>query len=381
LQATAVVGDMKRTCFLHIGTEKTGTTSIQNFLSKNRSRLKKQGIIYPRSPGNQNHTDLTVYALADERQSGGIRRHSGVASSEQLPGFRDRLQAKLDSELQNSRASTIIFSNEHLSSRLANEIEIARVKELCERCAAQTKVIVYLRNQVDYIVSSFGTTVKSGSTRKFPFPLNKRRIRTMDYMALLEPWRKIFGRGNMIVRRFDPSDFVEGDLLLDFAEQIPFDSSGFIRSEPRNEALSARELAFLREFNARVPRWVDGEQNPARGNVVAALVRSSDSSSRLTVSPEIAEAIMAQFEESNRRVSKEYFGDKWQPLFSEPNLVSDADVDSLLELRLGDAMDIACRLWSEQELRLQGLEQKRKKHRARRSGTGVTASADQDDFI
>src|ERR1700690_4476721 len=98
----AVVNNMKTTCFLHIGTEKTGTTSIQNFLSKNRPRLKKQGIIYPRSPGNQSQRDLTVYALGDERQSGGIRRHSGVSSSEQVPEARDRLQSELDAELQGS---------------------------------------------------------------------------------------------------------------------------------------------------------------------------------------------------------------------------------------------------------------------------------------
>src|SRR5438270_311818 len=105
---------MKRVCFLHIGTEKTGTTSIQNFLSKNRSHLKKQEIIYPRIPGNQSHRDLTVYALGDERQSGGIRRHSGVSSSDQVPGFRERLRSKLDTEFESSRASTIIFSNENL---------------------------------------------------------------------------------------------------------------------------------------------------------------------------------------------------------------------------------------------------------------------------
>lgn len=40
-----------KTFTLHIGTEKTGTTTLQSFLSKNRDALSKQGIIYPKSPG------------------------------------------------------------------------------------------------------------------------------------------------------------------------------------------------------------------------------------------------------------------------------------------------------------------------------------------
>jgi hypothetical protein len=359
---------MIQTCFLHIGTEKTGTTSIQNFLSKNRSRLQAQGIIYPRSPGNQNHTSLAVYAMRETKQSG-IRRSSGVSRPDQVSTFRERLRSDMDQELRNATASIVIFSNEHLSSRLLTEREIERVQNFCGRYAEETKVIVYLRNQVDFLVSSFGTTIKSGGTRTFPFPLNEHRIRTMDYMALLAPWRKIFGRENMIVRRFERTDFLEGDLLSDFAAQIPFDTSGFIRPEPRNEALSARELAFLREFNLRVPRWIEEAENPNRGNIVAALVRCSDQGRRLTVSSQVASSIAAQFDDSNRRVLEEYFGARSQPLFSEPTLVSDADVESLLELKPADAMDIACKLWSEQQSRIQQLENRRKRRRAPRSET------------
>jgi hypothetical protein len=317
-----------KTCFVHIGTEKTGTTTIQNFLSKNRSRLLKQGIYYPRSPGNQNHTALAVYAMRDARMSG-IRRSSGVSNAEEVPEFRDRLTTRLDRELRDSDAETILFSNEHLSSRLSMPVEIERVRDLCARYASRTVVVVYVRNQVDYLVSSFGTTIKGGSTRKFPYPLNKRRIRTMDYWTLLEAWRNAFGRENMIVRRFEPQDFVDGDLLADFAAQIPFEIGGFVRPEPRNLALGAKELAFLRAFNARVPRWIEATPNAGRGNIVAALTRCGEQGPRLSVSPEIAAGIMANFKRSNRRVSEEYFGGRFEPLFSEPQLVSDANVDLL----------------------------------------------------
>ena len=35
-----------RRCIIHIGTEKTGTSSIQHFLSMNRAALAEQGVLY-----------------------------------------------------------------------------------------------------------------------------------------------------------------------------------------------------------------------------------------------------------------------------------------------------------------------------------------------
>ena len=49
-------------CILHIGTEKTGTTSIQKFLATNRTLLKANGVLYPLSPGKVNHIGLEAYA-------------------------------------------------------------------------------------------------------------------------------------------------------------------------------------------------------------------------------------------------------------------------------------------------------------------------------
>jgi len=352
---------MKEICFLHIGTAKTGTTSIQNFMATNRSGLQEQGIIYPRAPGKQNHAALAAYALKD---GGPGKKHSRVLSFLEMPKFREELSSELDRELRDSDASIIVFSSEQFTSPQLTESAIERAADFCAGYASRTKIIVYLREQTDFLVSFRGHNIKGGATRRFPFRVGAGIIRMMDYAALLEPWRKIFGRENMIVRRFVPADFMEGDLLSDFAAQIPFDASGFFRPEPRNEALGARELAFLRAFNARVPRWIDGKKNPARRNLIAALARFNDSGRRLTVSPEIAQAVASQFEESNRRVSEEYFGGKWQPLFPAPQLVSDTDVNVLLDLSVDDAMDIACRLWSDQELRLQELEEGRTGRRA-----------------
>jgi len=50
---------------LHIGTGKTGTTSIQSFMNANRSRLAELGFLYPRTPGKVRHTRISLSVLPE----------------------------------------------------------------------------------------------------------------------------------------------------------------------------------------------------------------------------------------------------------------------------------------------------------------------------
>lgn len=52
---------------IHIGTEKTGTTSIQNGLHANRDALTQAGIYLPVSLGGHNPRQLATYAMKDGR--------------------------------------------------------------------------------------------------------------------------------------------------------------------------------------------------------------------------------------------------------------------------------------------------------------------------
>ena len=51
---------MKRKVYLHIGTEKTGTASIQHFLSRHYDELREKGILYPKSLGRKSNMKLSA---------------------------------------------------------------------------------------------------------------------------------------------------------------------------------------------------------------------------------------------------------------------------------------------------------------------------------
>jgi hypothetical protein len=56
---------MRREYWLRIGAENTGTTSVQEFLARNRGKMLDHGYLYPKSPGATNQCDFDCYAQDD----------------------------------------------------------------------------------------------------------------------------------------------------------------------------------------------------------------------------------------------------------------------------------------------------------------------------
>ena len=106
---------MGRRAILQIGTEKTGSTTLQSFLATNRGRLRANGYLYPAFCGHSNHTGLAAYAMAPGKRDG-IRAPFGYRSEADVEPMRARLREAAGRELQGE--ATAIFCSEHCHSRL-----------------------------------------------------------------------------------------------------------------------------------------------------------------------------------------------------------------------------------------------------------------------
>ncbi|HSC18190.1 MAG TPA: hypothetical protein VLC74_04670, partial [Rhizomicrobium sp.] len=113
--------------YLHIGTEKTGTTSIQAFMAANRALLKQHRILYPRSPGETNHIGLA--GLAQDRERGELWKKLAIRSLEERDLYRQKLADFLSGELGEHSFRAAIMSNEHCSSRLLSEGEVGALRD------------------------------------------------------------------------------------------------------------------------------------------------------------------------------------------------------------------------------------------------------------
>jgi hypothetical protein len=291
--------------YLHIGAEKTGTTTIQSFMAENRVVLRHEGFLYPLAPGEVNHVGLTILATDNRNHlPKRLLRTVGLAEATDVSGYLKQMLLDLKDEAQKSGCHTLVLSNEHLSSHIRARKSITKVRNTLLGIADAIEVIVYLRRQDEAVLSEYSTKVKTGHTERFA--LAPGHLIKYCYADLLDRWSEVFGREHISVRLFDRDAFEGSDLITDFLHFIHCPSSAsFSRVPPRNISLDVVCLEYLRRLNRYLPADVNGRRNEARANIVGELEAISTGEKPRISSQEAAE-ILKQFEESNRDVAVRY---------------------------------------------------------------------------
>jgi hypothetical protein len=343
--------EVRLNLYLHIGTEKTGTTSIQEFMRSNRDLLRDNGVLYPYTPGFANHTMLAMAAQSAAR--GNLARLFGVKDHNELAAFRSKLSKDLSEELGKSACPKVVMSNEHCSSRLVTDDAVENLRDLLADHFERIYIVVYIRRQDDFVVSSYSTAVKTGSVEPLTPPSEKLVKLRYDYWDLLSRWARVFGRGNILCRRYDKTALASGSIVDNFldltgiAANLPYD-----RPTDYNESLNAEALEFVRVANQfgvppLNPNASEAKPDiPRRRRLLRCLAETSKGPS-IDLCEDDRRALMASVRDSNRRVAMEYFGGEIQssddPLFG-PRL--DKERVSQVSLSVDRAVEFALRLWS-----------------------------------
>jgi hypothetical protein len=319
--------------YLHIGTEKTGTTSVQKFMELNRDLLNRYSVIYPRAPGTANH--LALAGMAQNRHDGELQSKLNISSGEDLLAFRMKLAEQLAAELSANKYAKAVMSNEHCSSRLKTDEEVSFLRDFLSRFFDQIYVIVYLRRQDEFLLSTYSTQIKCGRTKRLRLPGEGVIRDRYDYWHLLSRWARVFGNDRLICRRYERSSLVNGSIIDDFLTAAGLDLSlDYERPAALNESLDADCLEFLRLMNKHV-----GESFRARK-----LVRSLEEISNgplLGLPEDMLSSFMSQLRDSNGRVAESHFGGARagaDPLFAprsddRPRVTEQGlDADRLIEI-------------------------------------------------
>jgi len=135
----------RRVCYVHVGPHKSGTTSIQWFLQENRAEFLKQGYFVPESETKRG----AHHALAEGLAGLDVGEH------------REQLVARSVAAIMETPAQAIIISSEALEGLLRDrqitEIFFNRIRQL----HLEPKLILFPRNQPQWINSSYASSVKS----------------------------------------------------------------------------------------------------------------------------------------------------------------------------------------------------------------------------
>ncbi len=331
---------MQKTLYLHIGTEKTGSTALQAVSEINRKALLTHGILYPATPGERNHIRLTLFATDGEKTLN-LRRLAGLASKDNYAIFKATFAEELRTEVQKSGCPRVYLSNEHLSSRLFSRREIGRLADVIQPLADEVKVVVYLRPQPELFLSSYSTAIKAGSIKGIK-PPTATYDRRYNYERILSPWGDVFHKENVVVRVYDRKTLVEGDVVKDFFSIMGYKPGPDIRIPTiANPRLDYVALRFLLEFNKHVSAFVREGLNPERGDIANALAKKS-LTSRLGVPAAVLRGIAELFEESNAQVARRFLDRSDGKLFENENYLDGPDGEQLTVER---AVEISAHLW------------------------------------
>lgn len=211
------------TLYLHAGTNKTGTTSLQQTLAASRPFLAQNGYDYPRlDEGPEfNHHGL-IYAL----------KRSTDAFARTVAGF----------------GAGAAERRLVLSSEVVQNLNLREKKEFVAgiiRPGEDVRVVVYLRHPVDWAASAAQQAIKMRS-RTYDEVCREPPI--YPFRAQLEQWAGVVGRERMVVREFARDALVGGDVVDDVLHQIGAAALiGGITRVKANESITAPAARALSE--------------------------------------------------------------------------------------------------------------------------------------
>ncbi|MCR5101376.1 MAG: hypothetical protein K6B41_08480 [Butyrivibrio sp.] len=301
------------TIYLHIGTPKTGTTAIQDFLRNNDFVLEKNNYCFP---------VFSVDFLDIGPNRNGQFLH--YIASDNKPDEYYKCNNELKQYLKTYK--NIILSDEGAWFWQKDDIWWKRVKEWAGNLGIQLKIIVYLRKQEELIDSMWNQKIKGYKkwTASFDEFLSSEYCNQLplDYEKALSRIEKYIGIDNMIVRLYDFRSFYKGNICKDFLNALGLDITNEYNFEEKTSNISMPPEAV------EVKRMINSNcdyQNTKGVNFYMKVIREAynedDSncvSSKLTMfSDEELTKIREKYGAGNKNVARRYMKENDEEFFLE----------------------------------------------------------------
>ena len=326
---------------LHIGTEKTATTTLQAFLFQNTKLFSDKGILIPISSGRGNDRLLSLTAY-DVTRRDDLTKTLVLQTDDQLSNMQRKVLRSIEKELSAHKQSLCIFSSEHFHSRLTTKQEVERLKQnLMALGFNNFQIVLYLRDPVELASSLYSTAVKGGSTLKdAPKPGNPYWKNICDHRNTIEKWNAVFGKEALIIRLFENSSLFNFSIIHDFLKAINIECDDkFVIPSNKNEGLSILAIELLRRVNEKIPRFINNKLNLNRGDIIHYFERFCPGS-KYIMNQALAKEYEDFYSESNEWVRVNYFPDH-KELFPNKSVtlqninLSEQELDMIANLIVG----------------------------------------------
>ncbi len=297
---------------LHIGTPKTGSTTIQNFLKLNRNLLDSESILVPKtiSTNDGNHRWASVFAYDNDFEDEFTKKifTEGSKSREELI---DEKFNEFKKEIAMSNANICIISSEHLSSRLRKIENIYKLKHLFNDFFEEISILLYIRKPIEAAISLLSTQIKTGQT---PQGLDLEFFsNNLNNLKVIKNWENAFLKSNLRIKLFNKENFIDGDLIKDFCAECKIKYSKNFKTHKRsNETLNLDQMKYLKYLNQYFPLLKKNKLNKKRRNLTRFIIENFQSSNQFLPTKDQYRLFEKHFAIDNHYIKKEYFSDKKQ---------------------------------------------------------------------
>jgi len=311
-------------CIIHIGTDKTGTKTLQWFFARNRLNLSRSGILYPKTFGETNHFFLST-ALCNINKIGHRRKEFGLTQKHLIETFRNEILDSFRKEIQKENCTKLLISSESLYVNMNTIEEIKRLKNFLDEFVNKYKIIVYIRPQHEHQISGFSTRCLMGSTDKQILPRVKEaksyiiyekiigRVKEaksyINYEKIIGMWALVFNDENVFPKIFARKEFQDENIKKDFISFLGLNWNDFEDTENRNLSISANAQRFLLEINQYLPEFIGNKKNPNRGDL-RLLISDTQKGKGLFPTRKESEDFFKIFTKSNEGFRKKWFPER-----------------------------------------------------------------------
>lgn len=304
---------------IHIGTHKTGTTSIQRFCSNNRDALRRIGLWYP-------PTEIGPFPkhYAHHRIAHAIAGRDGERGEREARQFFERV-AKRSKGDETCLISAEPMYRHHLPplrphgddsppTEEEKQDRFKRYAQAVRRCTEgfDVTIMVMFRRQDLYLESLYAEQVMATGYDQTIERFAVERQPLLEYATRVDDWASVFGRDAVSVATYEKS-MLDRPIERTFVEWTGSDwSSDFEIGARHNVSLTRALVEFKRLINAngrgveannQIRRWVEELGRQAAAGEISLLDLG-----KYYLQPRDRRDLLRANEEGNCRLSREYLG-------------------------------------------------------------------------
>ncbi|MDW4497513.1 glycosyltransferase family 2 protein [Sulfitobacter sp. D35] len=265
---------------LHIGPHPSGTRRLQSVLASKRNQLLRKGVLFPRSPGVEDHARLFM-AVTEADRLDPLRCDHALQDPARQAALRDELAQALRREVERAEPEVLILSSAHLGTSLWRISEMERLRDFLSGFGSEVRVTAHVAEQSRMLCESYARQLRMGRAipldRDLKFAAKDRWwdacIAAMpaiapaagifeetqgppfwlDYTALVDCWGSVFGPASVQLRGYDANLFDGPTVTEEIRAAFGIEQTiGKAEDQTPQQPDSAASLARFRLFNALV---------------------------------------------------------------------------------------------------------------------------------